>query len=182
MDLSQTYHQFQNLPQLLDLAPLLAKLGPPLPVPPPNIIRDFLYNVGQLNCPLGIENPPPMERPLNDVPINLCIRDQKMNTRTLEEFIPDRWPFARPPLGSEVHPSIQPQKVNESLVSAQPTRRRAGWKGLSVCAACFKSFNKMSDLNQHYMQRHKDRLEKEWAAALNKRQRRSKTGSRVSYQ
>ncbi|VDL18461.1 unnamed protein product [Hymenolepis diminuta] len=178
MDLSLQHQQFQNLPQLLDLAnnyaTILSKLGIPLPIPPPNIVRDFLYNV-----PPEIENPLP-EKQITDVPMNLCIRDQKpqppflnMNNRVAEKvdgFLPDLWPVPCLPLGSDAPPL--PLKMKESLFSMPPTRRRAGCKGLSVCAACFKPFNKMSDLNHHYMQRHKDLLEKEWTAALNKRQRR----------
>ncbi|VDD80249.1 unnamed protein product [Mesocestoides corti] len=65
---------------------------------------------------------------------------------------------------------IVPTKVRESHDVIQPCGRRAGWKGLSVCAACLKSFPKMSELNQHYISKHKELLEREWTAALTKRQ------------
>ncbi|VDO07002.1 unnamed protein product [Rodentolepis nana] len=182
MDLSQQHQKFQNLPQLMDLAnnyaTILAKLALPLPIPPPNIIRDFLYNRQN-----EVGNPLP-ENQVNDVPMNLCIRDQKPQPLFLSQiskkvngFPPSPWSLPRLPLGQDAPPL--PLKVKEALFPMSQTRRRSGCKGLSVCAACFKAFNKMSDLNQHYMQRHKDLLEKEWTAALNKRQRRCcKTNSR----
>nr|CDS30229.1 gastrula zinc finger protein xFG20 1 [Hymenolepis microstoma] len=175
MDLSQQHQKFHCLPQIMDLAnnyaAILSKLALPLPIPPPNMIRDFLYNKQH-----EIENPLP-ENQLTDVPMNLCIRDQKSQSLFLNqipekvtEFLPSPWSLPRLLPGRDALPL--PLKVKESLFPMSPTRRRTGCKGLSVCAACFKAFNKMSDLNQHYMQRHKDLLEKEWTAALNKRQRR----------
>ncbi|VDK44330.1 unnamed protein product [Taenia asiatica] len=146
-----------------------------LPVPPPDVMHECLSGSSRdiLDTLPG--------KMSSDVPVNLCIRDQRpksafvsVNPRSSNRanpLAPEMWTQPRTSLGCEA--PVVPLKAKENLYAVlPPTRRRAGWKGLSVCAACFRPFSKMSDLNHHYMQKHQDLLEREWTAAQIKRQRR----------
>ncbi|CDS40176.1 gastrula zinc finger protein xFG20 1 [Echinococcus multilocularis] len=167
----------QSLSITNSYASLLARL--PLsfciPVPPPNVMHECLSS-----GPRDIFSTLP-DKQLSEAPVNLCIRDQKprsafvsvspRSSNRAHALTPDMWTVF--PASLDCEAPVVPLKAKENLRTVlQPTRRRAGWKGLSVCAACFRPFGKMSDLNQHYMQKHHDLLKQEWTAALIKRQRR----------
>ncbi|VDM30400.1 unnamed protein product [Hydatigera taeniaeformis] len=171
MDFSQSLSIADNYTSLLARIPLSFRL----PVPPPDVMRECLSG-----SPLDVINPLP-DKQLPDTPVNLCIRDQRpksafvsVNPRSSNRgnpLVSEIWTVPRASLGCEA--PVIPLKAKENLYTVLPsTRRRAGWKGLSVCAACFRPFSKMSELNHHYMQKHQELLEREWNAALIKRQRR----------